>query len=101
MFFLHTAVVCGTPADGSNTVPVPPEVDMAFGDEYVYSCLAGYEPAVLGMNFVTECLADSTFSLIPPPSCISKWLYNICLVIIFLSLKKRAAIVRQVKIDIW
>ena len=63
------AVKCGTPKNGKNAVPVPAEVDLVFGQEYVYSCLSGYEPASVDMVMVTKCTSEGDFSLQSLPVC--------------------------------
>ena len=67
-----TAVECGTPTNGENTVPVPAEVDLVFGQEYVYSCLSGYEPTSVDMVMVTNCTSAGDFSLDVLPKCTGK-----------------------------
>ena len=64
--------MCGTPPNGTNTVPVPAVVNLTFAEEYVYSCLYGYKPAASGMVMVTTCKADGSFSLEDLPICTSK-----------------------------
>ena len=70
--FLHAAVECGSPPGGINTVMVPSEVDLVYGEEYVYSCLYGYEPVNPNRTMVTNCRANGTFSLEQPPNCTGK-----------------------------
>ena len=65
--YISLAVRCGKPEDVHNAVPVPEEVDLVYGEEYVYSCLYGYESFTADM--VTYCTADGSFSLINPPNC--------------------------------
>ena len=64
--------VCGTPPDGTGTVPVPTSVSLEYEDSYVYSCQTGYEPASLGMNMVTECDENGDFTLTVLPVCVGK-----------------------------
>ena len=66
---MYIAVVCGTPPEGTNTVPVPAEVNLKFGERYVYSCKTGFKPASVNMDKVTNCTADGTFSLDTLPIC--------------------------------
>ena len=68
----YTAKVCGEPLDGTNTVSVPADLNMVFGDEYTYSCLNGYEPETPGMDMVTTCMANGALSLDPLPVCVCK-----------------------------
>ena len=65
--------MCGSPPGGINTVPVPADVYMVFGDEFIYSCLSGYKPEISGMNMATTCRADGTLSLEPLPVCVCKY----------------------------
>ena len=69
---IFIAKVCDEPLDGTNTVPVPTNLNMVFGDEYTYSCLSGYEPETPGMNMTIDCTADGTLSLDTLPVCVCK-----------------------------
>ena len=66
---------CDKPPDGTNTVPVPAEVSLVYGEEYVYSCLSGYEPYNANQPMVTSCTANGNFSLEPAPFCKGKLNY--------------------------
>ena len=66
-------MVCGPPEEGTNTVPIPAEVNLVFGEQYVYSCLSGYQPASVGMVLVTECMANGSLSLMTLPICTGKF----------------------------
>ena len=68
-------MVCGPPEEGTNTVPIPAEVDLVFGEQYVYFCLSGYQPAAPGLEMVTECMANGSLSLTARPICTGKF-YN-------------------------
>ena len=63
---------CGSPENGTNTVPVPTNTSLQLGDQYMYSCLPGFKPEILDQEMVAECTDDGTFSLQPPPSCIGR-----------------------------
>ena len=56
-------ILCGEPADGDNTVPVPATTSMSFMDVYEYRCLAGYGTKD---KLASVCQADGTFSISPP-----------------------------------
>ena len=61
-------VVCGRPADGKNTVPVPNPFTSLFEMNYTYTCQCGYMPQG---EMTATCQANGTWSL-PPPECIGK-----------------------------
>ena len=63
---VHTllAKVCGTPADGVNTVPVPAK-NFTFLEVHEYKCNPGY---VTTDQVAAVCLQNKKFS-IPPPNC--------------------------------
>ena len=63
-----SAVSCGKPVAANNIVPVPMEVDLVYGQTYVYSCKEGFKPA-LDQEMVTACQANGTFSLAKGPIC--------------------------------
>ena len=67
--YVFLALECGIPEDGINTVSVPADLSLNFGDQYMYTCLCGFEPALSGQEMVTECTEDGSFSLQPPPNC--------------------------------
>ena len=61
---------CRSPPDGTNTVPVPDDCSLSYGEKYTYSCLEGFETAD---QLTVECEYDSTgraFILSPAaPNC--------------------------------
>ena len=71
--YLFLAVGCGMPEEGFNTAAVPADTSLKFGDEYMYTCLCGFEPALSGQEMVTECTEDGSFSLQPPPNCTGRY----------------------------
>ena len=48
---------CGSPPDGANTVPVPDNYSLSYGEKYTYSCLEGYETTD---QLTVECEYDSS-----------------------------------------
>ena len=67
--YMFVAVECGYLEEGINTVPLPANASLVYGEEYVYSCLYGYEPVNPNTTMVTNCRANGTFSLEEPPNC--------------------------------
>ena len=66
LFDMHiVAVKCGTPADGINTLPVDPNEMLFYGDTYTYTCLDNHQTDTA----TTQCRADGSFLLDPPPTC--------------------------------
>ena len=63
LVFLYLAISCGMPPHGTNTEPVKNGTDIKYGQQYVYSCAAGYK-------FVTDstvtCTKDGFFDSLPP-----------------------------------
>ena len=66
------AVMCGTPPNGINTVPVPSSVNLVYQQTYEYMCLPNAELSPPDVNVTTTCLADGSFSLDPLPNCTCK-----------------------------
>ena len=65
--YLHTGISCGILPKGIGTQDTAP-ANLQYQDTYNYSCLTGYET---NDDITTECLADGSFSLENPPTCIS------------------------------
>ena len=63
------AIKCGLLEEGTNTVPLPVNASLVYGEEYTYSCLYGYKPVYPNMNMVTRCLANGSLSLDVLPKC--------------------------------
>ena len=66
-FILHLAISCGTPPSGANLEPVEIGTDIKYGQQYVYSCVAGYK-LVLGGS-VINCTEDGSFHPSWAPIC--------------------------------
>ena len=61
-----SAIVCGQPANGTNTAPVPvlPESERVYLALFNYSCIIGYE-AEDGLSVTCDALGNWQ----PPPTC--------------------------------
>ena len=68
---LFIEVICGTPADGVNTMMVPDDLHLCYEESYIYSCIVGYET---DEEVVTSCRYDGNWTLLTPPTCKRKHL---------------------------
>ena len=66
--------MCGTPPNGTNTVPVPSSVNLVYQQTYEYMCLPNADFSPPDANVTTTCLADGSFSLDPPPNCTGEFI---------------------------
>ena len=55
---------CGKPWIGLNTIPIPANLSLKFGDLYTYSCSPGFKLA--SSDVTTICQEDGTLSIEPP-----------------------------------
>lgn len=61
----YTAITCDSPGNGTNTVPIPPNIadGMTYLESYTYSCMEGYST---NDPLCVVCQPDSTLSISPP-----------------------------------
>ena len=67
------AVECGKPSNGTNTVPVDTYITLKFGEEYIYSCVEGFELASSNVQLTIRCESDGLFSA-SAPNCTGRFL---------------------------
>ena len=68
-FYFTEIIDCGTPPNGTNTVPVPENLTLSYMDIYNYSCLAGYDTED---DIMAVCLINGSWSIEYPPVCSGK-----------------------------
>lgn len=67
VFILNLAISCGTPPSGANLEPAEIGTDLKYGQQYVYSCVAGYKLAT--GSSVINCTEDGSFHPETIPIC--------------------------------